>query len=301
MAKRTTLTAWSHLMGSEERWSTVGSQPPWRLCESKCGRCVSVYNPKETHLHVQRTPLTHAILTLSYKEGPVCTLLPKLVCRRKREVHQTILRKVPFTNWNFWSIILYQLEFAIFHVWGWWECHCFFRYLLIMYTMIFFPDSGTGWKVWGLPGYHFGRTVITLKNTTSWCPKWKGWGITKVIRINWLGTLDVCTKFHCNPSKRCRDISVWTKQHECHASSMAKNTICWWGSCDVIKWTRTANKWAMRGDCLVDGCFQEWTKREGSQIDHFFLFERTLYTLWLSGKEFSALRKLHCSSARARN
>lgn len=36
-------------------------------------------------------------------------------------------------------------------------------------------------------------------------------GITKFSRICLLGTMNVCTKFHCNPSNYFQDISVWTK------------------------------------------------------------------------------------------
>ena len=40
---------------------------------------------------------------------------------------------------------------------------------------------------------------------------WRSLGIGKGIRIHPLGTVNVCTNFLCNPSHRCRDISVWSE------------------------------------------------------------------------------------------
>lgn len=123
--------------------------------------------------------------------------------------------------------------------------------------------------------------------------------ITQVIRVNWLGTLSVCTKFHCNPSKRCRDISVWTKQHKSQASSMAKNTICWWGPYDVIKCTRAANKWATRGDCFVDGCFQEWTlkpKERRFANRSFVIWKDAVHSLTQQQRIFSTSQKQNVAS-----
>lgn len=44
----------------------------------------------------------------------------------------------------------------------------------------------------------------------------KSQGITKVIRIQPLGTMNVCINFYVNPFNSCWDISVWTKLHVTH-------------------------------------------------------------------------------------
>ncbi len=40
---------------------------------------------------------------------------------------------------------------------------------------------------------------------------WTSWWLTKVIRIHPLGTMNVCTKFHCPSANSCWDISVWIR------------------------------------------------------------------------------------------
>lgn len=45
--------------------------------------------------------------------------------------------------------------------------------------------------------------------TSWWCSR-KSQGTTKVIWIHHLGTTNICTKSHDNPSNSCWNISVWT-------------------------------------------------------------------------------------------
>ncbi len=69
--------------------------------------------------------------------------------------------------------------------WGWWECH----------------------------GDHDKKTTIHLERGMNWCTKFHGkpsscWDISlKAIK----GTMNVCTKFNCNPTNSCGDISIFTR------------------------------------------------------------------------------------------
>lgn len=53
------------------------------------------------------------------------------------------------------------------------------------------------------------------------------WGITKVIRLNTPGVMNVCAIFHDYPSSSCSDVSVWRKRwqhcHSLHESSINEN------------------------------------------------------------------------------
>lgn len=53
--------------------------------------------------------------------------------------------------------------------------------------------------------------------STCWCHEWKTQGITKVIMIQHLGTMNICTKLHDQPSNICKDISLKT-----HKKNMSK-------------------------------------------------------------------------------